>query len=144
MTGASQGNGSSEDDAAALSASLAYLQTHASQWGIRDAQKEFRLRQVVRDSLGQSHVRLDQMYQRLQVFGQQVIVHLDQSGTAHSVTGAYRAGIDISTQPAISIQEARTSAQQHSPGPVDTTPEADLVVYPQGEDVRLVYRVVLR
>jgi zinc metalloprotease ZmpA len=143
MSGAAQGDGSSVDDAAALSASLAYLQTQAQEWGIRDAPSEFRLRQVVRDSLGQSHVRLDQVYQGLQVFGQQVIVHLDQSGTAHSVTGAYRAGINLSTQPVISIQEARTRAQQHAPGAVDTPPQADLVVYPQGDDVRLVYRVVL-
>ena len=62
MTVAAQGDASSVDDAAALSASFAYLQARASEWGIRNAQNEFRLRQVVRDSLGQSHVRLDQVY----------------------------------------------------------------------------------
>jgi len=99
MTGAAQGDASSVDDATALSASLAYLQTHAPELGIRDAHNEFRLRQVVRDSLGQIHVRLDQVYRRVPVYGKQLIAHLDEAGVPHSVTGAYLAGIDVSTQP---------------------------------------------
>jgi len=57
------------DDGQALRASLAHLQARASQWGIQNASQEFRLRKVVRDSLGQTHVRLDQVHQTHQAEG---------------------------------------------------------------------------
>ncbi len=138
-----QGATSGVDDGVAVRTSLSYLQTQASQWGIRNASQEFRLRQIVRDSLGQTHVRLDQVYQGVPVFGQQLIVHLDRSGAPQSVTGAYLAGIAVSTQPALSADQARTVATQHFPGPLAKTPEADLVLYPRDGQIHLVYRVVL-
>ena len=131
------------DDGQALRASLAHLQARASQWGIQNASQEFRLRKVVRDSLGQTHVRLDQVHQGVPVFGKQLIVHLDRSGAPQSVTGAYLAGIAVATQPAISADHARTVATQQFPGPLAKTPEAELVLYPRDGQVQLVYRVVL-
>ena len=123
--------------------SLTYLQTQASEWGIRNAPEEFRLRQVVHDTLGQTHVRLDQVHQGVPVFGQQLIVHFDPDGAPRSITGEYLSGITVSTQPTISGDEARTLARQRFPGPLDNTPAVELVLYPQDPNVRLVYRVVL-
>jgi Zn-dependent metalloprotease len=131
-------------DAPTVDVSLAYLQARAAEWGIRNAYEEFRLRQVARDALGQTHVRLDQVYQGVPVFGQQLIVHFDRDGTPQSATGAYLAGIAASTQPAISSQEARAVTRQRFPGALAKTPEAELVLYPEDGDVRLVYRVVLK
>jgi Fungalysin/Thermolysin Propeptide Motif len=92
LTSGAHGQSSRIDDAAAVRTSLAYLQARAAEWGIWNASEEFRLRQVVRDPLGQTHVRLDQVYQGVPVFGQQLIVHLDHNGVSLSVTGAYLAG----------------------------------------------------
>jgi len=138
-----QGGASPVDDALAVDTSLAYLQTRASERGILNAYEEFRLRQVVQDSLGQMHVRLDQVYQGVPVFGQQLIVHLDRDGVPQSITGAYRVGVAVSTRPVISDQEARTVAQQRFPGALGKTPEVEMMLLPRDRDVRLVYRVVL-
>src|SRR5688572_18742821 len=77
-TGA-QGASAPIDDPTAVDVSLSYLQRQASEWGIRNAREEFRLRQLVHDALGQTHVRLDQVYQGVSVLGQQIIVHLDEA-----------------------------------------------------------------
>lgn len=143
LTVGAQGASSRLDDASAVHTSLAHLQARALEWGIRNAADEFRLRRVVRDALGQTHVRLDQVYLGVPVFGQQLIVHLGDDGAPLSITGNYLAGIAVAIQPTISGQEARTVARQQFPGPLSETPEADLMLYPHDDGVRLVYRVVL-
>ena len=138
-----RGGTSQVDDALSVNRSLAYLQTQAPNWGIQDAYQEFQLRQVVRDSLGQMHIRLDQVHQRVPVFGKQLIVHFDSDDTPRSITGAYLPGIAVSTRPAISVQEARAIARQRFLGPFTNAPETELMLYPQDEGVRLVYRIAL-
>jgi len=138
-----QGATSGMDDGLVLQTSLAYLQARASQFGIRNASQEFQLRKVVRDSLGQTHVRLDQVYRGVPVWGNQLIVHLDENGAPQSVNGTYLPGINISTHAALSADEARTAATRHHPGPLAAIPEAGLVIYPRNGQAQLAYRVVL-
>jgi len=95
---------------ATVASLLGYLQARASDWGIRNAAQEFRLRTVVRDSLGQTHVRLDQVHQGVPVWGQQLIVHLGPSGAPLSASGAYLPRIAVSTRPVISADGARADA----------------------------------
>ncbi|MCZ7355391.1 MAG: M4 family metallopeptidase [Candidatus Methanoperedens sp.] len=134
---------SSSDDETAFQASLSHLQTQAAEWGIKDAKEEFRLRRVARDDLGIIHVRLDQMYNGIPVFGQQMIVHINSNGSLQSVTGSYKAGITVQTQPKISGQIAREKALQFFNGPVTNNPETELLVYPMDGITTLVYRVVM-
>jgi Zn-dependent metalloprotease len=143
LTVGGQGAAFAVDDATAVRASLGYLQAQASDWGIRNAAEEFRLRGVVRDNLGQTHVRLDQIYQGVPVFGRQLIVHLDQAGTPQSATGTYLAGINVSTKPVISSQDAQAAARRRFPGALSQPPAVELVLYPKNGGVRLVYRIVL-
>lgn len=130
-------------DSALVSASLTYLQANASQWGIRKADEEFRLRRVVRDNLGQTHVRLDQVYQGVPVFGRQMIVHFDRNGTARSATGSYVARITGGAQPAISGASAIAAARQAFSGDLTAPPTAELGMYVAGAAPRLAYRVTL-
>ena len=131
-------------DAQAVSVSLAYLQAHASTWGIQNAAQELRVRGVARDSIGQTHVRLDQVHQGVPVVGKQLVVHLDTNGAAVSANGAFQAGIAVSVQPVISAAQARDAAVQRFPGPLGSSPAIELVLYPQGGSVSLAYRVTLR
>lgn len=131
----------SVNDAQALSYSLSYLQAKASDWGIQNANEEFRLRKVIRDELGQIHVRLDQVYHGVPVFGKQLVVHLNSDGTLRMVTGDYLPGIDISTQPKLNAQNAIEVALSKFAGEFST--EAELIVLPRGKEVLLTYRVVL-
>jgi len=131
------------DDAALASDSIAYLQTRAADWGIGQADQEFRLRRVVRDALGETHVRLDQVYQGVPVLGQQLIVHFDRSGSPRSATGGYLAGITAATRPVASAQDAVDAARLQFAGSLSTSPQVDLVLYPTNGGARLAYRVVL-
>jgi Zn-dependent metalloprotease len=131
-------------DAQAVGASLAYLQAHAATWGIQNAAQELRVRGVVRDAIGQTHVRLDQVHQGVPVVGQQLVVHLDGNGAALSASGAFQAGIAASVQPVLSAAQARDAAVQRFPGALGTSPAIELVLYPQGGSVSLAYRVTLR
>src|SRR3989338_5201872 len=103
--GAASGN-----DATLASASVAYLQARAADWGIRRADQEFRLRRVVGDALGQTHVRLDQVRQGVPVVGRQLVVHFDRGGSPRSITGAYLAGITAAPPPPLPAPHA-----QHAP-----------------------------
>ena len=123
--------------------SLSYLEAHSDELGIKNPYEEFRLRGIYRDELGQTHVRLDQIYNEIPVFGKQLIVHFNNDGTPKSVNGAYQAGIDVSTQPKLSTSEAREKAQKNFPGRFTRTEESELVLYLQDEKAVLVYRIAL-
>ena len=131
------------NDAALVSASVAYLQARAADWGIGRADQELRLRRVVRDALGQAHVRLDQVRLGVPVVGQQLVVHFDRYGSPRSATGAYLAGITATTRPVVSAQDAQDAARRQFPGSLSNPPAVDLVLYPTSGGAQLAYRVVL-
>ncbi len=134
---------SSMDDNMALQRSISYLDERASDWGIQNANDEFRLRGVFRDQLGKIHVRLDQVHNGVRVFGRQLIVHFNSDGTTRLVTGTYLTGITTSVQPKLTGQEARERALKHFPGSA-TNIESELMLYPKDGNVLLVYRVALQ
>jgi zinc metalloprotease ZmpA len=59
----------------ALARSLEHLRGEAATHGLDDADNELTFRSALRDDLGQTHVRLDQMYRNVPVFGGQLIMH---------------------------------------------------------------------
>ncbi len=140
---AAQGGNSVADDKIALQASISHLKEKASAWGIQDAEKEFKVRRVSHDDLGQIHVRLDQIHNGVPVFGEQVIVHLNNDGKLKSITGDYLSGITSDTMPGITAQAAREKALTFFSDQVTIDPEVELMLYPKGNDALLVYRVIM-
>jgi Zn-dependent metalloprotease len=137
------GGVSSTDDKLAFQTSISHLKKHAQDWGIQNADTEFRLDRISQDNLGQEHVRLDQIYNGISVFGQQLIVHMDRNGKLLSVTGNYRRGINIQTKPVLTGEKAKENALKHFSGTVTNIPEYELILYPMDKKVVLVYRVVI-
>ncbi len=140
---AAQGGNSVADDKMALQVSISHLKEKASAWGIQDAEKEFKVRRVSRDDLGQIHVRLDQVHNGVPVFGKQVIVHLNNDGKLKSITGDYLSGITSDTRSGLTAQAAREKALTFFSDQVTTDPEVELMLYPGGDDALLVYRVIM-
>ena len=66
----------------ALARSLEHLRGEAVMHGLDDADNELTFRSALRDDLGQTHVRLDQVYRNVPVFGGQLIMHLGGAGFA--------------------------------------------------------------
>ena len=63
----------------AVNRSLAHLRGEAAKHGLANADAELSLLSARRDDLGQTHVRLEQVYKGVPVFGGQVIMHLDRN-----------------------------------------------------------------
>ena len=131
------------DDKSIFQTSISHLKNHAQDLGIHNADTEFRLNRISRDNLGQVHVRLDQIYNGVPVFGYQLIVHTNNDGKLLSITGNYKQRINIQTKPVLTGENAKGNALKHFSSPATSTSESELMLYPNGENVVLVYRVVI-
>lgn len=130
------------DDNNALQLSLSYLNDHSSEWGIQDPVGEFQLQSVFRDQLGMFHVRLNQIYKGVPVFGKQLIVHLNPDGSLRSITGDYKAGITVSNKHKLTGQEAKDKAIKKFPGPVTEAPLPELMLFSKDDgNIVLVHQV---
>jgi bacillolysin len=97
---------------------LAFLSQHGALIGMNSAEQalaagqdasgpasELRAARVTEDDLGATHVRLDQFYQGIPVFGAQVIVHMNEQGIT-AVNGNFVPDVAVNPQPRIAAQKA--------------------------------------
>lgn len=73
---------------------------------------ELRVTKTQKDNLGKTHVRLNQYYLGLPVFGAQIVVHMDNRGIT-AVNGHFVPGISLSAVPAIQPATAIENATRH-------------------------------
>ncbi len=120
---------------------------------------EFRVKSAETDELGNTHVRLEQCYQGIPVYGGEVIAHT-KNGTFDKLNGRYYPTPKLSsTTPALSSNDAIQKVVNHyAPGKVKTEwtdeerqmvggaeSKAELVVYHKNRDLdaeRLVWHIV--
>ena len=104
-----------------------YLQARVFELGL-DASHAFTARSVHHDEIGADHIRVDQYYQGVKVFGGEAIVHM-QDGAVREVTDALVRGIRLNPTPTLDAPEALAAAHQSlAPiGAYATVPTAELV-----------------
>ncbi|MEI8290536.1 MAG: M4 family metallopeptidase [Verrucomicrobiota bacterium] len=78
---------------------------------MREPRQEMRVKRTEGDTLGHQHVRMEQVYQGLRVFGGDLIVHFNKEGQAYQVNGEYVADIQAGLTPQITAREAVRLAQ---------------------------------
>lgn len=127
---------------------LAFLAEHGGLVGMNDAERaaastggapregsDLRIAKTETDSLGMTHVRFNQFYQGLPVFGAQTIVHMNGEGIT-AVNGDYVSKISLSTVPALSegeaVQAALMSARKNAGGDDLKVAKREMAVYPAG------------
>ncbi|MCU0494345.1 MAG: hypothetical protein MUD01_22380, partial [Chloroflexaceae bacterium] len=94
-----------------LAIARGFLDANRALFGLRSAASELQLRRNEADhQLGYSHMRLDQVYQGIPVFGKQLVVHLDQQEQVVAVNGQFLPQLDVPTQPTISQRQAEEAA----------------------------------
>lgn len=102
-----------------------------------DKRHTFKVRNVHVDHLGRAHVRMDQHFQGVRIWGGEAIAHVNEEGEHLPMTDALRKDIGIGVSP--SIQESEALAFVHADlapkGPYARTPGIELVVYPELVDV---------
>ena len=157
----------SADAAASVeSRALGFLAAHGDLVGLNDSERQalstgraaetgstLQLAKSETDSLGQTHVRFDQFYRGLRVFGAQLVVHMNNDGIT-AVNGNFIPNVSVSTVPALSTQAAAENAViSLRKGAADgawKTEKTELAIYPhglaQGRPVRavLAYSIELR
>lgn len=132
----------SDGDAARLSYSA--LQARAGEYGIRSATNEFRIRQVVRDNLRQTHVRMDQVFRGIPVFGEQLVTHFDAQGRLIGVNGTFAQIEGLKLRPTLSAYQALDIAMADFALVPSIDPKLELNILRTDEgDLHLAWRVEL-
>lgn len=127
---------------------IAMLDRLSSVYCIRDASKEFKAYRVDDDDLDFRHVRVEQRYNGLPVFGADLIVHFDAAGKAYQVNGRYIPNIAVDTIPVLKPEKAVSIAQAQLARwgkPAGTVPkQPSLVIYAHaGATPRLAYEFIV-
>jgi len=92
-----------------------------------------------KDDIGMTHVRLQQVFKGLKVIGSQIIVHFDANGAVSSVNGRYVPTPEINVGPAISQQQAFSTASLSCGG--RTAKSSELAIYLKDYKPVLAYKV---
>lgn len=117
---------------AALRSSIEQLQQNPEKYQVLDAQSEFEMLQVTKDGRGYTDVRLRQLHNGVEVFGSQLIAHLDDNNVLVSVAGRIFPDARIDTTAAIDEAQAIEAAKAafgHT-GEFAEEPSASLVILP--------------
>lgn len=83
-----------------------FFRAHREALGLGDPSFEMRRKVVVPDWLDMDHVRYQQIYQRVPVFGSELIVHLNSDGDVRVVNGRVVPEIDLDPNPRLSPEQA--------------------------------------
>jgi Zn-dependent metalloprotease len=138
-------------------AALAILKEQASILRLNNPVEELALMRSVRDELSYEHVRFQQIYKGIPVWGRDLYVHFNSQGTAYLINGTYEptpAGVETTPrqrstdalQVVVDDLKAHHRWQPLSKEAASflgiSEPTADLVLYPSGTGaVRLAYEV---
>jgi len=116
---------------AETAAVLARIQARRWQLGL-DPQNDFQVLGACRDALGQTHVRFQQLFQGVRVYGGEAIDHADAQGAVLDLTDALYRGIQLPVQPSLTPAEAlaRAEAALAPAGPYAHPPVVELVIWP--------------
>src|ERR1043166_4049405 len=126
----------------------AFLATYGGLVGMSDAERaavsasapsgtgsNLRIAKTASDALGMTHVRLNQFYQGLPVFGAQLVVHMNDQGIT-GVNGDYVPRISLGTIPyvtqPVAVEAALTSTRKNAAGESLRPGRIELAIYPAG------------
>ncbi len=88
----------------------AFFSTYRDLYGLRDPDAELRVRSSQTDELNITHIRFDQYYQGVPVWGGQLMAHITGDGRLQAVNGEYYPNIVLDTRPTLSFAEAQNRA----------------------------------
>lgn len=104
-----------------------------------EADHEFRTARAFTDHFGYTHVRFQQIYQGVPVWGGEAVVHLDPQGKERPLTDALHRSLAVNTQPSLQAPEALAVAKTDlaPKGPFAYTPRVNLVIIPETRTVEI-------
>ncbi|KAA0546395.1 peptidase M4 family protein [Bacillus sp. BGMRC 2118] len=123
-----------------------YLKKNEAKTGIREPEKSLKMKNVVKDELGMTHVRYHQVVNGIPVEGSDVIVHFNKNNEVVLVNGRVNQTIEenvVSTMTTLSSEDALKHALTSVNAPEELTyePTSELVIYPFEGENHTVYKV---
>ncbi len=89
-----------------LNAAMEFLDANKELFLLDSMQKEMLLKRVDTDRVGNKHVRMQQVYNKLPVFGSEIIVHMDADSNIKGTTGRLTPKIDLPDKAKITAEKA--------------------------------------
>lgn len=125
---------------------LNYLKKHQDKTGVKNPDKNLKVKSVQKDELGMTHVRFNQSINGVNVEGSEVIVHFNENNEVVSVNGRVNQTIAedaVDTTASLSSDAALKAALSSVDAPEELTyePTAELVVYPFENENHTAYKV---
>jgi Zn-dependent metalloprotease len=125
---------------------LNYLNKHQDITGIKNPDKNLKLKSVQKDELGMTHVRFNQTINGVNVEGSEVIVHFNEKNEVVSMNGRINQTIAddaVDTTASLNNDAALKAALSSVNAPEELTyePTAELVVYPFEKENYTAYKV---
>ena len=99
------------------------------------------------DSVNHTHLRFQQTYRGIPIFGKQLLVHLDDARNVYQINGRYEPSpYELNTVPSVSIEEALAAIQKHlgfSNNPIGEQ-QVELVIYaPEPGTATLAHKITI-
>ncbi|MBZ5200137.1 peptidase M4 family protein [Planomicrobium chinense] len=124
---------------------LDYLKKNEKHVGVAQPDKNLKVKNIQKDSLGMKHIRFNQTVKGIPVEGAEVVVHYNKQDELVSVNGSHvpEATEEIDTSAVVSESAAVEAAKQavNAPAQLEETPSAELVIYPFEGTNHLAYKV---
>ncbi|WP_368298574.1 M4 family metallopeptidase [Cytobacillus firmus] len=125
---------------------LNYLKKHQDQTGIKNPDKNLKVKNVQKDELGMTHIRFNQAVNGVTVEGSEVIVHYNENNEVVSANGRINQAIAdeaVDTSVALKHDAAVNTALSAVSAPKDLTyePTSELVIYPFEGENHIAYKV---
>jgi zinc metalloprotease ZmpA len=138
--GATAGAAGAADRAAAVERALTHIEAFPGRT-LHGAGQSYTVRDVMFDTDGSEHVRVERRYLGLRVIGGDMVVHSSRSGSFVDASRTLTQPLTLDIRARLSAAEALREAQARHGGEADGTPE--LVVFARGERPRLAWDVRL-
>ncbi|MDP3878774.1 MAG: DUF4332 domain-containing protein [Dehalococcoidales bacterium] len=105
-----------------------FVSANSRLFAIRAPETELRLKDIVTDRQGNRHIRYQQMYRDMPVFGGELVVHLSADNIIKGTNGRFIPGIDLPAIRRLSAEEARRRALNHAPDNAEIPGAAPLLL----------------
>jgi Zn-dependent metalloprotease len=125
---------------------LAFLSAYRLLFKLVHPVDEFIVKSIITDDLGLKHIRFQQVFSHIPIWGAEIIVHLNQSNHVYLVNGRYiPTPSTLSTIPVLSSEEALHIVARNLPGvglKCDNCKSALVIFGTKNNKPHLVYRVL--
>ncbi|MFD2044737.1 M4 family metallopeptidase [Ornithinibacillus salinisoli] len=125
-----------------------YLKRNEAKVGVKNPEKNLKVKEILTDELGMTHIRFHQMNNNVPVEGAEIVVHFNRDNEVAGVNGHFNQEADndqFLTQASVQAEDALKVAKSSVKAPVEMAydPSSELVVYPFEGKNSLAYKINL-